>query len=33
MQARAEIEEMRRRRGLPPGSADGMPPRDPGQYL
>lgn len=33
MQARAEIEEMRRRRGLPPGPGDGMPPRDPGQYL
>ena len=33
MQARAEIEEMRRRRGLPPGPADGMPQRDPGQYL
>jgi hypothetical protein len=32
MQARAEIEEMRRRRGLPPGPGDG-PPRDPGQYL
>ena len=32
MQARAEIEEMRRRRGLPPGPADG-PPREPGQYL
>jgi hypothetical protein len=32
MQARAEIEEMRRRRGLPPGPVDG-PPRDPGQYL
>jgi hypothetical protein len=33
MQARAEIEEMRRRRGLPPGPGDGLPPRDPGQYL
>lgn len=32
MQARAEIEEMRRRRGLPPGPGDG-PPREPGQYL
>jgi len=32
MQARAEIEEMRRRRGLPPGPSDG-PPREPGQYL
>jgi Rad3-related DNA helicase len=32
MQARAEIEEMRRRRGLPPGPGDGSP-RDPGQYL
>jgi Protein of unknown function (DUF2587) len=32
MQARAEIEEMRRRRGLPPGPSD-APPRDPGQYL
>jgi hypothetical protein len=32
MQARAEIEEMRRRRGLPPGPGD-MGPRDPGQYL
>jgi hypothetical protein len=32
MQARAEIEEMRRRRGLPPGPADGQP-REPGQYL
>ena len=32
MQARAEIEEMRRRRGLPPGPPDG-PPREPGQYL
>jgi len=32
MQARAEIEEMRRRRGLPPGAAPGMQ-RDPGQYL
>jgi hypothetical protein len=32
MQARAEIEEMRRRRGLPPGRGDGGP-RDPGQYL
>ncbi|MGH7395925.1 MAG: proteasome activator [Candidatus Rokuibacteriota bacterium] len=32
MQARAEIEEMRRRRGLPPGPP-GMPPREPGQYL
>ena len=32
MQARAEIEEMRRRRGLPPGAGDG-PPREPGQYL
>ncbi len=32
MQARAEIEEMRRRRGLPPGPGD-RPPRDPGQYL
>jgi hypothetical protein len=31
MQARAEIEEMRRRRGLPPGPADGAP--RPGQYL
>jgi Protein of unknown function (DUF2587) len=31
MQARAEIEEMRRRRGLPP-APDG-PPREPGQYL
>jgi len=32
MQARAEIEEMRRRRGLPPGPSDGQP-REPGQYL
>ncbi|MGH7374283.1 MAG: proteasome activator [Candidatus Rokuibacteriota bacterium] len=32
MQARAEIDEMRRRRGLPPGPGD-RPPRDPGQYL
>ena len=32
MQARAEIEEMRRRRGLPPGPDMG-PPREPGQYL
>lgn len=32
MQARAEIEEMRRRRGLPPGPGDGSP-REPGQYL
>ena len=32
MQARAEIEEMRRRRRLPPGAGDG-PPREPGQYL
>lgn len=32
MQARAEIEEMRRRRGLPPGPG-GQPHRDPGQYL
>jgi hypothetical protein len=32
MQARAEIEEMRRRRGLPPGPEVG-PPREPGQYL
>ena len=32
MQARAEIEEMRRRRGLPPGPEMG-PPREPGQYL
>jgi hypothetical protein len=32
MQARAEIEEMRRRRGLPPGPGD-RPPHDPGQYL
>jgi hypothetical protein len=32
MQARAEIEEMRRRRGLRPGPGDGGP-RDPGQYL
>jgi len=32
MQARAEIDEMRRRRGLPPGPEMG-PPRDPGQYL
>ena len=31
MQARAEIDEMRRRRGLPPGPAMG--PREPGQYL
>src|SRR6266850_1474891 len=31
MQARAEIDEMRRRRGLPPGPGDG--PRKPGQYL
>jgi hypothetical protein len=31
MQARAEIEEMRRRRGLPPGP--GQPHREPGQYL
>ena len=31
MQARAEIEEMRRRRGLPP-APDGSP-REPGQYL
>lgn len=32
MQARAEIEEMRRRRGLPPGPELGAP-REPGQYL
>jgi hypothetical protein len=32
MQARAEIEEMRRRRGLPPGPGDGVP-HGPGQYL
>ncbi|HSE06703.1 MAG TPA: proteasome activator [Methylomirabilota bacterium] len=32
MQARAEIEEMRRRRGLPPGQGDGAP-HGPGQYL
>ena len=32
MQARAEIEEMRRRRGLPPGPG-APPPREPGQYL
>jgi hypothetical protein len=32
MQARAEIDEMRRRRGLPPGSSE-MTQRDPGQYL
>jgi hypothetical protein len=32
MQARAEIDEMRRRRGLPPGPAE-MTQRDPGQYL
>jgi Protein of unknown function (DUF2587) len=32
MQARAEIEEMRRRRGLPPGPTDGQH-REPGQYL
>jgi len=32
MQARAEIDEMRRRRGLPPGPGDRSP-RDPGQYL
>jgi hypothetical protein len=32
MQARAEIEEMRRRRGLPPGPEMAQP-RDPGQYL
>lgn len=32
MQARAEIEEMRRHRGLPPGPGD-IVPRDPGQYL
>ena len=32
MQARAEMEEMRRRRGLPPGPGDGSR-RDPGQYL
>ena len=32
MQARAEIEEMRRRRGLPPGPGGGGP-REPGQYL
>jgi Rad3-related DNA helicase len=31
MQARAEIDEMRRRRGLPPGPDMG--PREPGQYL
>jgi hypothetical protein len=31
MQARAEIEEMRRRRGLPPGPGEGH--REPGQYL
>src|SRR5581483_4002902 len=31
MQARAEIEEMRRRRGLPPGPEVGA--REPGQYL
>jgi proteasome activator-like protein len=33
MQARAEIEEMRRRRGLPPGPSDGPPREHPGQYL
>lgn len=35
MQARAEIDEMRRRRGLPPGPGgpEMGPPRDPGQYL
>ena len=32
MQARAEIEQMRRRRGLPPGPEMGAP-RQPGQYL
>jgi hypothetical protein len=32
MQARAEIEEMRRRRGLPPGPEMAQP-REPGQYL
>ena len=32
MQARAEIDEMRRRRGLPPGPGD-RGPREPGQYL
>ena len=32
MQARAEIEEMRRRRGLPPGP-EMTAPREPGQYL
>jgi Rad3-related DNA helicase len=31
MQARAEIDELRRRRGLPPGPEMG--PREPGQYL
>ena len=31
MQARAEMEEMRRHRGLPPGPE--IVPRDPGQYL
>lgn len=34
MQARAEIEEMRRRRGLPPGPGGELAgPREPGQYL
>lgn len=33
MQARAEIEEMRRHRGLPPGPGGDIVPRDPGQYL
>ena len=33
MQARAEIEEMRRHRGLPPGPGGDIGPRDPGQYL
>jgi hypothetical protein len=32
MQARAEMEEMRRRRGLPPSPGDVVP-REPGQYL
>jgi len=34
MQARAEIDEMRRRRGLPAGPGPELgAPRDPGQYL
>lgn len=34
MQARAQLQEMARRRGLPPGAVEGtMEPRGPGQYL